>query len=589
MSDPLNSGLNLGALDDLLARGDAAEAYAPAAAVSEQKRALAEARAAKKGETVLDRALAAVDGERNLEGARLALEAIKEFPDAMAGYLAAAVALDRLGFVIEALAFYEQADKRAPNNPSICSLLGSTAERCDAPEIAMRCHQLAARLEPDNAAHIANLGGVLRDMGRYSEAIDVLRNQLYVTPTDADLWNTLGTVLQEQGEMEEAVTFLAEAARVKPNFARASHNLGTTLTDLGRYREASDALDHALDYARSDSDRAEMLHARGVARLALGRMGEGWDDYEARFDPLARDPIMFVGRRPRWEGDNLNGKHLLLFGEQGLGDEVLFMSAVPDVLRALGPSGKLTIACEHRLVPLVARSFPDVRVVLHHTGIAGSRKLRLVKDETIWDGVDCWAAMGAPLRFFRREVSAFPLTAGFLRPDPQRVADMRAKLGCAGGLKIGILWKSLVMTPKRRRYFAPIAAWENVLRLPNVSFFSLQPGDTAEDEAYVREKWGVTFNRFDGLDLKDDLDGIAAASSVLDLVIGPMAASTNIAAACGAPVWIMHRYGHWTMHATKGIPYYPHARVFVPPEQRWRAIFDDMARELSSGASLRAA
>jgi tetratricopeptide (TPR) repeat protein len=555
---------------------------------AEQKRVLAEARAGRasrgKGD-IVNRALAAVDAEDYVEAARLGMAAVKQYPDCMPAHLASAVALDRLGYLVDSLEFFAQAVQLSPENPTICGLLGGAAERANQLDLAAKFYRKAIELDPGDAGHVSDLAGVLRALGRFGEAIEVLRNQIYVTPENANLWNTLGTVLQEQGEPEQALTFFAEAVRLKPKFARAYHNLGSTLTDLGRFAESGAALDQAIAGTNSPGDRAEMRHARSLARLGEGRMIEGWDDYEARFDPLTVDPMLFQAPRPRWRGEDLAGKRLMILGEQGLGDEVIFLNAAADAVAAAGPEGKVTIACQKRLVPLIARSFPQARAIAHYSGVHLRRNVRLVRPESEWDEIDFWTPMGDVTKAFRRAISDFPAVRGYLRPDPARVAALKAQLSAAPGLKIGILWKSLVMTPKRMRYFAPFEPWAAVLKAANVTTYTLQYGDTAEEEIYARDTLGVEMKRIDGLDLKDDLDGVAAAGQALDLIIGPMNATTNIAAAAGADVWFVHRYGSWTMHGTESTPYYPHTRAWCAPEGDWRALFGAMARDLEARAA----
>ena len=555
---------------------------------AEQKRVLAEARAGRasrgKGD-IVNRSLAAVDAENYLEGARLAMEAVKKFPDSMPAYLAGAVALERLGYLAEALNFFGEALKIAPEHPTICGLLGAAAERAKEFEIAAKFYRKAAQLEPSDAGHVSNLASVLRAQGKFAGAIEVLRNQIYVSPENYNLWNTLGTVLQEQGEPEQSLTFFDEAVRLHPKFARAFHNLGATLTDLGRYEAAGAALDRAMEMSQSMTDSAEMRHARSLARLGEGRLAEGWDDYEARFDPLTNDPTVFQVLRPRWQFEDLKGKRLMILGEQGLGDEVIFLNATADVIAAVGAEGKVTIACERRLVDLVARSFPEARVIAHYSGAHQGRQVRLVQPQREWDEIDLWTPMADVVKAFRKSVGAFPRARGYLQPDSARAAALKAQLSAAPGLKIGILWKSLVMTPKRSRYFAPFAAWAPVLKAANVTTFTLQYGDTAEEEAYARDKLGIEMRRIQGLDLKDDLDGVAAAGQALDLIIGPMNATTNLAAAAGGDVWFVHRYGSWTMHGTDATPYYPHTRAWRAPEGDWRALFEAMATELTRRAA----
>ena len=119
-----------------------------------------------------------------------------------------------------------------------------------------------------------------------------------------------------------------------------------------------------------------------------------------------------------------------------------------------------------------------------------------------------------------------------------------------------------------------------------MTFVDLQYGDTAAETAYARERFGVELWRPPDLDLKDDLDEVAALSCALDLVLGPANATSNIAAACGADVWLISTQGAWPKLGTDRYPWYPKMRVFTPPgSMRWDAVMDDVAAALAEKAS----
>jgi len=258
---------------------------------------------------------------------------------------------------------------------------------------------------------------------------------------------------------------------------------------------------------------------------------------------------------------------------------VLFASALHDAIAA---ADAVTIACQVRLCALFARSFPQARVVAHKTASRAGRLTRLVADEH-WTGVDVWTPIADLARAYRSRIEDFAGRPAYLRPDPGRVAGIRRQLAAAPGLKVGIVWKSLVMTPKRARFFAPFAAWAPLLRVDGASFYSLQYGDAAAEHAYAAERIGVPLRQIEGLDVKDDLDGVAAAGLALDLVVGPMNASSNLAAAAGAPVWMVERNGAWPMLGCDDLPWYREARVFrVGADGQWRSVFSEMADALSA-------
>jgi hypothetical protein len=320
--------------------------------------------------------------------------------------------------------------------------------------------------------------------------------------------------------------------------------------------------------------------------VARGRLEEGWPAYEARLSHHYPDATHFQIGRPRWApGDELKGRTLLLVGEQGLGDEVLFANLLPEVIEALGPKGKLVLAVEKRLTPLFERAYPKIEVGPHVTYDIEARTVRVTPFVGDMARIDLWAPIASLLPRFRPTVESFPDRPAYLAADPARVAHWKAVLDAEApaGLKVGVLWKSLKLEGARLRYFSPFEAWEPVLNTPGVTFVDLQYGDTAAETRYARERFGVQLWRPPGLDLKDDLDEVAALSCALDLVLGPANATSNIAAACGASVWLISTPGAWPKLGTDRYPWYPTMRVFTPPgSRRWDAVMDEIATELGA-------
>src|SRR6185312_7386645 len=191
---------------------------------------------------------------------------------------------------------------------------------------------------------------------------ETLRAALYRMPGEAILWNSLATVLAEEGRADESLVFYEEAARLQPSFARAYHNLGYAYQHLGRLEAALSAYDTALEHAVDPTERRETSHSRSICLIGAGHLEEGFRAYEIRNDERFRAYLHHMIKAPRWNGEPVEGMKLLLVGEQGLGDEFMFANILPDVIRNLGPDGKLQIAVDPRLVALFQRSFPDAEV-----------------------------------------------------------------------------------------------------------------------------------------------------------------------------------------------------------------------------------
>ena len=499
-----------------------------------------------------------------------------------------ALCRERGGDLNGALSAYETALKLDPKDADLANDLGRLAMQMGLHEVAEQLFRHFIAERPQAVDGPNNLACALRDQLRYGDAVDVLRPAILANPESALLWNTLGATLAEQGETEQSLVFFDEALRLDPAFAKARYNRANIRLSLGDPAGALEDCDTALQSpAMSESERAMMSFARSTMLVASGRLGEGWDAYQARLEPRHVDVTHFAVDDPAWTPDAaLEGRRLLVFGEQGLGDEVLFANVIPDVLEALGPDGRLTLAVERRLVPLFQRSFPQAEVGAHATYRVEHQSVRtapFARDRRF----DLWAPMGSLLQRFRREVDAFPSRPAYLHANPAQVAYWRETLAELGdGLKVGLLWKSLKISSQRSRFYSPFADWAPVLAIPGVRFINLQYGDCSAELAHAREVLGVDIWTPPGPDLKEDLDEVAALASALDLVVGPANATINLAAACGTPSWFVCPPGGWPMLGTGRYPWYPRARVFSPPGfNRWAPAMAELAQALRQDAS----
>jgi hypothetical protein len=398
------------------------------------------------------------------------------------------------------------------------------------------------------------------------------------------LWNTLGSCLSEQGQSEASVTFYQEALRLDPGFAKARYNLANVMGSLGDQAAAIREIDAALPGAENGYERTMMLFARATHLLASGDLERGWDAYEARLDPDYASGVNFLIDRPRWiPGDDLAGKRLLVVGEQGLGDEVLFANLLPDVIDRVGPDGVVTIAMTDRLVTLFQRSFPTAMVCAHKSASIGGRLYRAVPslEAEAMAAIDLWTPMASLLREFRTRLDAFPSRRSYLTPDPERIAHWRATLEALGREpKVGILWKSLKTNQGRNRHYSSFDQWRRVLELSGLRFVNIQYGDTEAEMRFAREQ-GIDVWTPPGINLKDDLDDVAALTCALDLCVGAANATLNIGAASGGTAWLMSGPDSWTRLGTDHMPWFPAMRAFIAPRfDAWGEVLEEIASAL---------
>ena len=513
-----------------------------------------------------------------------ALEATRLDGDCSQAYHTLAIALEGMGELHKALQMYERALKLDPEDPEIYLNLGNVAWKLRMLEGAEKFFRIYITMEPRSHHGYNNLGSVLRDQHRFDESIDVLRNAIYQFPENAELWNTLGTVAMEQSSVTEARLFYEEALRLEPTLARTYHNVAYAITHTGPLADALGYYDKALKLMGKHPDVVEARHGRAQVLLGLGRLEEGWADWEIRHDRRFRGSFIYAINAPRWEGQDLRGKRLLVMGEQGLGDEILYAAGYHDLIDRLGPDGKLVITADSRLTSLLQRSFPEAEIRLYTNRRHNAKGVRIcpwLNDET---KVDYFSTNGSTLRFLRPTAESFNTGRPLLIPDPARVAYWRRKIEALGsGLYVGFCWRSMVMTGSRRKYFCPLDDWAPVLKQPGVIFVNLQYGECKDELAHFAERLGVTVHNFSEIDLKDDLDDLAALGRALDLVISAPTASGAISAATGVEAWFPLTGYAWTQLGTDHFPFYPKSRAFWPERYGdWPAVMNKMAEALDA-------
>lgn len=536
-------------------------------------------------EPILHQALAALQKEDHAEGARWALMALEQDERCGFAWYLLAIAREKAGDFASSVTCYQSALELMPDHAELTNHMGRLAYRMGMKTVAEKLFAHFMARFPDNHEGANNYACTVRDQGRFEDAIEILRPAIMANPGIAMLWNTMGTVVAEQGEFDTAVTFFDEALRLDPKLAKARYNRGNSRLAVGDALGALADCEAAMPDAVAGEDLTMMQLARSTILINLGRIGEGWDAYEARLHPEFSGVTGYIMDKPRWTlDDDLAGRSLLVFGEQGLGDEILFAQMLPDVLEALGPEGRLTFAVEPRLVSLFQRSFPHIQVGAHASYNHQGRLARAAPFIDDAAPVDLWTPIGSLLRRFRRDVTSFGCKPGFLAAAPARVRHWRDVLEreAPKGPKIGLLWKSIRLEGARLRYYSPFEHWAPVLATPGAVFVNMQYGDCAAEIAEAKARLSVDIWQPPAIDLKQDLDDVAALSCALDLIIGPANATSNIAAACGAPLWLISTPGAWPRLGTDRYPWYPQARVFLPPTfNQWPQVMAEVSQALA--------
>jgi tetratricopeptide (TPR) repeat protein len=408
---------------------------------------------------------------------------------------------------------------------------------------------VSGRFAGKNVGAEALAGELLLRHGWIGGGAELLGRSLGSEP-DADplVHARLAGALLHLNDLPAAVEHYQSAALLPDDGCLADSGLGIALTLQGRLDDALDAHRRALSAAPGGPDSPHALLMTWNAShtlLASGRLQAGWDAYEARI-PLGLGPHEIT--RPTWD-TRIEPGSVLVLAEQGVADEVMFASCLPDLLAEVTA---VFVECDPRLVSLFARSFPSARVGPHRA----------------WSGSDLSATGGDPElaipagslpRRYRRSVEDFPVDGAYLVPDAERVSAWRARLGPRKS--VGISWRSTGTGPERLREYAALAEWEPVLTQPDTSLVSLQAGDCEDELAEVERSLGVQIRRWAGLDLVRDFEELAALVAALDYVVAPRGWIGHLAGALGTDTAMVANPYPWTELGTGTLPWFPAVTV----------------------------
>lgn len=438
--------------------------------------------------------------------------------------------------------------------------LGRTSEEAGA-------YREFLRANPGHADAAYALAAWHHARGEHEPALELLRPLSARRPVHRDACNLLGLILgREFGQFGEGERLLRFALEPDPLWPVALSNLGWILLEKGDYAQGLELLDATL--ARDPDDHETRL-VRSYMNLKRGEFEQGWRDYAARHH--SRFALHRPVGLPQWDGTPLEGKTLLICGEQGFGDQIMFASCFHE---AIERAGRCVIECDPRLAGLFRRSFPSARIEARAPSGAGSDRTAPAH------AADCQIPMGSLPGLFRNRWEDFPRHTGYLRAAPERIAYWRSRLGALGpGLKVGLSWRGGVAVTRRHLRTLALQEFLPLLRLP-ARFVSLQYGDCSDDLHGLQHDHGVVLPHWQ--DALDDYDETAALVCALDLVISVCTAVIHLTGALGKPVWVLvPAVAEWRyLDRGESMPWYPSARLIRQAQSgRWQDVMGQVAEQ----------
>lgn len=455
----------------------------------------------------------------------------------------------------------EHALRLRPDWPELHNSLGVALRlqgRLD--EALSHCRE-AVRLAPDMAEARNNLGSMLTEQGNLEEAIDSLRDAIRLKPDFANAHSNLGVVFYRQHRYAEAVAEYRQALAYNPAFAEAHNNLGSVLFDLGQAAEALASFNEAI---RLQPDYRQAHLGRALVWLSRGDYEQGWPEFEWRLSAGRSPP----GHVRRWTGDELAGRTLLLEAEQGLGDTLQFVRYASLVRRQ---GGRVVLACQPRLVPLLAASCPTVDQV--------------VPQAETRPPFDVSLPLFSLPGLFGTTLASVPADLPYLHLQRSLVEKWRAILSDVPGFKVGIAWQGNPQYHGDPERSFPLTEFEALARVPSVRLISLQKGPGAEQLLAAQRHFPVI--EFEQLDeTAGPFMDTAAMMKSLDLVITCDSAICHLAGALGVRTWVaIAAAPDWRwLQDRDDSPWYPTLRLFRQEKiGDWKGVMRRMAATLAAG------
>lgn len=480
---------------------------------------------------------------------------------------------------------------------------GCKYQKGKALEKALRCFNVCIKQNPKHAHAHFLIGTIWMEKTSWAIAMHHLQKAHELGAADFKLLNAvrnnLAVCYRRLDQTDKALELFTDSTKRHVD-ANLLSNTGSCNLDLGRWEDAERALRRGQIVTPTHNDANWNL---SLALLSQRKWREAWYQHEWGFRAKERGIRPYINHWPFWQGQSLEGKTILLWGEQGIGDELLFAGCFENI-RKLKPR-EVIFDCHPRLVGLYRRSFPWMRVYgrrkdptvaamiyaqaaaqlsgFDHLAI-GNLVNRAIQEDVPFDAVypqndnkgwvrlnqlppkerqelrrvaaerevffrwkpDYQIAVGTLPKHFRNQDGDFlDVKADFLAADAARVAHYRDKYP-TDSLRIGLCWLGGSRKTAVHRRSIPLEKFVELLKLP-ATWISLQYGDVGYEVQQVNCKYKT--NLIHDEYAIEDLDELAALTKSCDLVISVIQTQVHMAGAlgvetlcltCHAPPWKFH-------------------------------------------------
>ena len=475
-----------------------------------------------------------------------------------------------------------------PQNYLLLNELGTCYAKLERFELALNYHNKAVSINDKNATILTNIGIDLLQLDRLNEAIQFFQfaieeddkyypayngltaayhnsgdiNNLYqvsikgisLFPEKCDFHLNLGIALIYLDKLQEALYCFDTALILKPNLFSAQINQAVAYSKMGDYSAAVNLYENII--SKTDHKNSSIINSvkfnLSFQYLTQGNLSKGWDYYEYGFEKS----IPFNQRRkpnrkfksPTWDGEFSSAKTLMIWREQGLGDELLFLSMVPDLINQFKT---LIIECDPRLIDTLKASYPKAIV-------RESISLEI-------EDYDCQISIGSLCKFLRNNIESFGNGRSWLIPpkyEDNILNDFIKK--SVNKTLIGICWRSGLLNHQRNNNYIPLNEWDEIFKIPNAEFVNLQYGECENELIEAEQKFNIKIARWPHIDLKNNLNLVFNLINSLDFVVSAATAVSAMSYSIGKTTLVFQPRSNWTNLGTNYSPWSKDMHQFKP-------------------------
>ena len=417
-------------------------------------------------------------------------------------------------------------------------------------EGAMKFANEALDLDFNNPLAMFQLGYGFMQAERYGLAYQMFMRCSQLQPDRAEAWNNAGMCRQSVWDLDDAERCFRKALQLEPDNQASLSNLALVYINRCKPEEALKWISRA---EKAGKDHWQSLDNKALALIMLRRWREGWAAYRetAGFHKQRQLRTYKTPEEPMWNGEPGT---VVVYGNQGLGDEISFASCIPDAMQ----KAEVIVDCDHRLAGLFRRSFPDAKV--YGTRHAPSRDWDHAIDFSIPN--DCLPSL------FRNETDDFPGTP-YLKADPERRIQWRALFDTFRKPVIGIAWTGGLKNTGQAKRSLTLESLLPVLRAVDATWISLEYKDRSEEIADLERLHGIRIHDYPRATRTQDYDDTAGMVAELDLVVSVTTAVVHLAGALGKECWCLTPNKPRFFYGLEGdLPWYKSVKMFRQ-KQEW--------------------